>query len=1480
MDSLAYSESSTTGGASAVSKRSFGSDATNTLNARGQQQHQQQQDDPSTSAASNTSHKSGTTTSTSMSKISTTSSKSKGSKKMKQLLFGGLKNKKAAGAPSDDDEARVPYEKSLSFVLDQAYGKSPARPNAGNATTGDRKVIPNQYQATHHRNRSLFDGKLPTIQDESYQSSSHSTTTSARSMGEAKSARSLNSNILGDVSEEEEYDDEEYDKENQNKASPASTNSDAASMVSQEFTATTLEAEDLPYTFSVTKNVRNLTRIKLMLDQQHTSYVEGEETVNDTSDLPKENLGNLFADVNLTMSRRSMNVDVETSEDDDESESESIISVDPGVREKGGKAHSLADQDSLKEGADDSFDRFVLDRTTSKMESSKKSDQSDDGKGDEEELKGDDIDNDYNHNDGDANSDQSSQEELSDSSVEDSKLDESSLFQQASQPINDVLSESSFEDSKADDSLLFGTSAADYQSILSESSAEDSSRNALSLDSPGKNDGASASSQEDSIVDQTNEELLTQNDADSHDNLMNRTDAAIEEDNILDRTDMAIVLRDVDTTRNLDILDALNAEDEEDDESASQLLQIFKASPEVSAASTRITAPIPDAKNDESVRENSPFPIIESNSAPMAPALTNMLPHLSHDESEDDNDLYFQSKENSNLKEEEDEKMEKIVAEQFVAIKQLQAAAAKGLKVSNPYRGPEIGTLIQLVRKGPKVDQEAEKIPVTETTLVEKPSAETTLVTKDDSSKNAFSRQVANNGAFLFNGERNRLPPKDMSTVDNGRLSLLQVEKEDRRTSSASFSGVDISEDDSLETIQKKLMQLKLENKKAVSSSRHSSVSISRSMGELKITGAGIRRTVSTSNEEKRSLSDRQEPAEIMTKSATHISQSIRTVPSMIGSKKESIQDDEKKNAGGSKRSRLDAHLTSNASRQRTESPDQNRESDSASKDPTEYDDMSISDLHKKYSAITPMKTKSPHIRFKKALRMFDAHHDTEANKRINEPRKTPPRKNAAAAKEDFVFSNVTSINGRLRQNSQRSLKKKRRLTSGNDVIAPRKPTLQNPLFRDQNKINDSDQRFIDDSSVESLHEITSVTTTPSDQYGTEHVEGSSANHSHEIVIPSETIEGSSVDASKSLHRSQKIEILRDNVESSNIDDSQNVKVLNDKLDGEIFNGSEDDFSDDSSVESLKGSSCLGSEDENGMPDNEHEMESFVEDKHSESTGPYDENDELDLSPSSSASDGSALSIDEIAGIMKSAATKNSNTSFDSPVRPLTGLRSAMKSRGEKNDNNRVSWFEDTGKKDQSPLRPFEDRLVSEDSTSPSAESTSLEFNASVNPKDQNPQISNEPQRTQRKLIVYSPSHDSLASYSPMLENLVPVTQQDRPNGKENDMHSMQDSPESVSPMQTFRENAAVVPMRRQGPLETSELDLSPGPGRRTPSQNRKWTNTPSTNSPTKKSAGKKSWRELKAEHDAKKKKKLSSKKKKNSKKQRLSGMSKTSLFL
>jgi hypothetical protein len=96
-----------------------------------------------------------------------------------------------------------------------------------------------------------------------------------------------------------------------------------------------------------------------------------------------------------------------------------------------------------------------------------------------------------------------------------------------------------------------------------------------------------------------------------------------------------------------------------------------------------------------------------------------------------------------------------------------------------------------------------------------------------------------------------------------------------------------------------------------------------------------------------------------------------------------------------------------------------------------------------------PTTTKSPMLRFQAAKAKFAKPAEKKAP-----ARKTPPKmfnkRNSGGSTTSVVLSRVAEINGRLRSNRDVALKNPRRDTSADNAVAPRKPVLVHPLFREQ----------------------------------------------------------------------------------------------------------------------------------------------------------------------------------------------------------------------------------------------------------------------------------------------------------------------------------------------------------------------------------------------------------------------------------------------
>ena len=96
----------------------------------------------------------------------------------------------------------------------------------------------------------------------------------------------------------------------------------------------------------------------------------------------------------------------------------------------------------------------------------------------------------------------------------------------------------------------------------------------------------------------------------------------------------------------------------------------------------------------------------------------------------------------------------------------------------------------------------------------------------------------------------------------------------------------------------------------------------------------------------------------------------------------------------------------------------------------------------KKLGGSNSVPAKSPHLRFKTAQTMF-----ANPPKRQQPSRKTPPKKFARRSPKNTLVSNrIVEIHNRI--SSQQERKQPNKETSNQAVIAPRKGTLINPLFR------------------------------------------------------------------------------------------------------------------------------------------------------------------------------------------------------------------------------------------------------------------------------------------------------------------------------------------------------------------------------------------------------------------------------------------------
>ena len=1242
-----------------------------------------------------------------------------------------------------EEKKDVPYEETLSYAIAKHYGERPqsqqpqqsqsqslqahyANGKAHGSAHGRplplrhhmRNVSSTMHDVSVFADGSLDLGrKLPTIADESYQSST------AGYDAEDNVQNTNMSNILGEL--EEDYEEEEREEEQRG---------DEGSMVSKEYTVKTEEMADLPYAYSASKNIESLginIDINSMLDRQHASYVEGQDPKDIT--MPIQNLGDFFANVTMNdtmnnskyqsfnesgMSRDIQETTLDRTDFEEKTEiGESNFQDDTNVFEESAFVAEDANEANDDE-SEDAFDLFVQHRTDSfPLQTDEESDQDED-ENENEETAEDDVDSIDDDDDDDLSIESSVENSIfaSEASVENSIFAsvvsvENSIF--ASEADEESVQESSVEDSTVERSLLTG-SVADLSNALNQSSADQSKCE----DSSFQNDDADVS-------DEMNESSF-----DGEDIL------DCPEVNLADQTDMAIVPQTI-----------------EEDDITMKTAQI-----------------VPKPKEGE--RKRSPLPEIGVK-APITSALTNILPAMSQNEDDEDDELFFDEVNNEKFQEAKgDEDIVIQKKEPVDAIIPANERLQQQKRQEIEYKGPEIGTLIRCVRNAPKV-QKGEREDIPGRNIAAKPSADTEIIENRRSSNAAYSRQVAKNSIFLFSEDGvRRERPLALSMVDEQRLALMNKDN--------LFA---ICGNDSIEAIKEKLDRQKSEsNKEIIARKTRSSLSISKIDSGFQVDGKGIQRVPTPQKSA--------EPVEALTAQLDKSLKigSSKKSPNTGGFKRSSdtIMEVDSGNCG-SKRNRLDAHLSATQSSGETDR-EAKSQSDVVSRGSFGSDDISLSELQIRQSAITPMKNpKSPYVRFKKSMRLFEKKsaeaeppvsnepknskspylrfkkhmqmfekQSSEAEPSVsNEPRKTPPRKNAAAGKGFLFAKGVTSIDGRLRQNRQVSAKKARRLTSGLESIAPRKPTLADPLFKRNGTINARFEEVVEDVDEDVDEECASV--------------------------PAEE---------------------------------------NDDLQ------------------------------------------------------PYDEADESDLFSSSNGSEGSPASAgDDLAALVHAAHLDSSMLSdFDSmldvasvgspdpSVESATveehslGLRSAMKKKGERNTSIRVSF-----------IAPVLEK------TSRQKLSRNLDSSFALSPTDNDSRASQTPPRPDRSAAKSTTMCTSFKVYSPARESLASQTSPRRFVNVNAPVNPAMMVMKKISPSETSAAGhseasfspvlsnfeSSVTPAKRAGIVNHSELNLSPGPGRRTPSQNRKWTGTSHT--PTK------NWREVQAEQKEKKKQKKSDKKKRRS---------------
>jgi hypothetical protein len=1250
-----------------------------------------------------------------ISKGTLVSTSGKAKSENKKGLFARFQKKKRS-LPKEE----IPFEQSLEYAKSRFYGESQEEEDFSDDDDDEddddfsngfnhssrhqqRNSFPPRPYHTRHgsmnggNNLSIFmdEKRLPTIPDVSYQSST--------AEYEAEEDVQDVSNLLGDLVEHD-YQEEE------------------TSMLSKEYTVETEEAKDLPHSYSDVKNESDrsnateyIRTMNSMLDKQHASYVDGQEPLKEI-EMPRQNLGTLFASVNLTLND-TMNGSKYKSLDDSHTidgfeETALFNSFD-----EEDKMRAKSAMQEPKDNGDDSFDHCVENSTDLSKEGTVKA------MANKQNVSDDVVDDNSKSVQSGLTSSNSTgsrkavlinakagrsctkaddtidetellhsaqlKDDFNESSVDDSNIDESLCYSKA-RDISDVLSESTVDRSKTDSSLFQGKNAC-IQDELSESSEE-----------------------EENILDCTGYDIL------------NSTDMTIRH---------SLPVKSASNEAHSKMLDILEGE-ESSEESASKILE------DMNQDAKTVVSQTDKRSNLGEERKSSPYPEIDMK-APTTSSVANLLPALTNNDEDDENekDLMFVVDDCHQMK-------ERIAVQPKCCDidRKVVDTSKKDGKHGNQYKGPEIGTVIQLIRMMKSNDIVLEK---SEEETVHK-STESNQ--KKVAEKIAYSRQVAKNSVFLFSDQNvRREQPRVTSKVDQERLTLLKEEFDVTEECVLQDLQYQITSSDSLESIMEKLEIMKIENRKAFLSKRSNpSVKISKSDAELKVTGFTRHLpTLNVLDEMRHNSNSLSSPLE----KESSVKLPIQPISKVGGAKRSGDEATVNEESFVSmKKNKLDSESSfTQKNTCETNVTETNDNGDDGSGHSINSDDISISELQNRHSAITPMKNpKSPYIRFKKAMRMFGKSEIKSSN--LKHPRKSPPRRNASSTKDDFVITKDLSFDERVGASLQNSTTQKRRLTSGIDVIAPRKPTLTNPMFR---KAVSSEMENNVDVRPQINHNLANETDAALDQ------------------------PDSPYDERDELH-----------LAAVNKDD-RNSPLSESSAD-------DDDFDD-----ILKASS----------------MES----------------------PSIGAS------IDDFEQVLHNSSDGSTNRSPQSSLddEEPSGLRSAIKkNKGDKNTTNRVSWFGGIHSESSEVESKLNRRLENSFVQSPDGDTTS---------SDKAPS-----KRTRMSSFqVYSPARESLASHSPPIAFSQSIKAPVNPT--QMNMHSPfehasttahEESVASFSPVlgsTTFppkRETAAAV--------GNGSTVLSPVTGRRTPSQNKKWTTgmTPTKN-----------WRQLKAEQDAKKK--TGSKKKK-----------------
>ena len=724
-------------------------------------------------------------------------------------------------------------------------------------------------------------------------------------------------------------------------------------------------------------------------------------------------------------------------------------------------------------------------------------------------------------------------------------------------------------------------------------------------------------------------------------------------------------------------------------------------------------------------------------------------------------------------------------------------------------KGPQLGTIIQIQTK--ILEDENENVTHLENRIAE--SDDSTSIQSEISAKAAFTNEALANASFLFSSKPVRLPRKSppVSKIDRERLSLMTDYRDHI------FPSGTQKVDEAMNTSNAVLIQSRRDqacpsqdqedaDSNVLNHTTDPETNISRHEQELSKDFVAAEDPTSIPNESVVNDDDNNLDENENAISNDEVSL-LSPVDDSDENEEEEKESDEEECHNGELSQISSPSLRSQVQNFQLQSS-QPRDS------LAEILDDSPTSIHsKRYSAITPYKTLSPHKRFKNALQRFG----------MNSPKdqgdasvgKSPETKMIPQKKSSFVLSRVTEWNGQLRRNMPRSLKKTRRMTSGEDVIAPRKPTLVNPYFRK----NDFDTETVEYDEV--IEQTTSLnnddTSVLEEKERGESYEMSSINSAHVEIIERKLGATFDIDDDSTLLNScseteetvtgSDCESKTEKEETSG-DHSQNLNKQN-------------SWPDDETDELTIPESVVEQAIDDKMTTTEHDS------LHSEtlsevSTQVASPSETISYSPGSSdSSKNSSISKEDIfANLIRAALSDDdSETSSHRKSSVSKNLMSAMKKRITRSNEHQVRWSSVEPTVLKSPDLKVEDTHSMNENLSlymsqqPPLSST---FSASVNPRAINKKA------PKLGFSVYSPTGDSSCSASPQQGNAGGTSEDD----KENMLVYYSPSGStlcSYSPLPPILQtkDSGTKSAMKATPKSPSALCLSPL--QRTPLQARKW---------------------------------------------------------